>query len=697
VGRIPPDARLGMSGLILLQRTGVLLLAGMAVLLATGCAQNEIGRYTGYYVPVITNPQRVRNAIVKSENYWIQKEVAPQEEFPGPTPDDLKPSEVDYILGPGDLVDITVFELMAPGQPYVSRLRISQSGQVSFPYIGAIKCAGLTTRGLEEKLSDLLSPDYLSNPQVSVFVSEYRNLNVSVLNGVARPGLYPMAKQDMTLLELVAMSGGIMQLTEDYGYVIRKYAPEEADLLALESGVPPAEEGAGGEKPAPKKALKPGEKPPAENPETPAEKTPGAKPPQDAGPAETPITPKAPGKVEKAPQDATPEPAAKPATKTPPAAAPKAPRKPAADPKAETKKESVASPAKERAGKAPEKTPAETAKDARELLEKMAAGEMPAVQKIEKAEVAAAQKSPAASPAPAAENSPGSAAKPAVTAAAALAKDEKELGRWIWSDGKWVEVKDKSAAEAKPAVAAKPAETKPAEEKPAVAAKPAETKPAEEKPAVVAKPGEEKPAEAKPGEEAKVAEAVPPEEARGNLEEKLRRMGVVQGAGQLRRIIRFDVRALQAGDPTQNVILRDGDVVTIPAPLMGDFYMAGEVARPGVYSLTGRKITLLQAVAASGGLTAVAVPWRTEVVRRISETEEEIIYVDISQIARGEVPDFYVQPEDLIRVGTDQGAIYNAVHRNAYRATYGVGAVYDTNFAEFYPWSLARKAIVGGT
>jgi len=167
----------------------------------------------------------------------------------------------------------------------------------------------------------------------------------------------------------------------------------------------------------------------------------------------------------------------------------------------------------------------------------------------------------------------------------------------------------------------------------------------------------------------------------------LRRLGVVQGSGQLRRIIRFDVEALQAGDPTQNVVLRDGDIVTIPSPPIGDFYMAGEVARPGVYSLTGRKITLLQAVAAAGGLTAVAVPWRTELVRRISETEEEIIYVDLGKVSRGEAPDFYVQPEDQIRVGTDQGAVYNAVLRNAFRATYGLGFVYDMNFADFYPWT----------
>jgi hypothetical protein len=60
------------------------------------------------------------------------------------------------------------------------------------------------------------------------------------------------------------------------------------------------------------------------------------------------------------------------------------------------------------------------------------------------------------------------------------------------------------------------------------------------------------------------------------------------------------------------------------------------------------------------------------------------------------VPDFYLQPEDIIRVGTDQGAIFNAVLRNAFRATYGVGAVYDTNFANFYPWTDDISAIFPG-
>jgi len=627
-----------------------LVLALMLVPLSAGCfAQNETGLFSeGYTMPFITNPQRVRNEIVKSESYWVQREIQPKEEFPGPTPSDLKAPETDYILGAGDLIDITVYELLAPGQPYVTRQRIGQTGVVTVPYIGSVKCAGLTTQGIEQKLSDMLEPDYLVNPQVSVFVTEYRNLSVSLLNGIMRPGVYPLAKLDTTLLEIVAESGGILQMVEDYGYIIRKYSPEEADMLTLE-GTPPEKEGeAGGSEKgvAPKERKKKKSPPegeaPAEEGKTPAEE--GKVPPAEGkAPAVEGKTPPTEGKAPPAPAPkAAPDAKAPPAEKAPgaPAATGAQGETPATGPEAKPPtpkngKDAGAKTAPASAKDAPAKATTDAEKAAaRDALEKMAEGDMPAVKKVEAAE--------SAQPKPDAEATPAEAAP----------KDAAELGRWVWSNGKWIEVKPEKT------------------EKPAEGTAPGETK------VVETKPVEPKPGEAKPSEN--------PE--RLALEKKLRRLGVVQGSGQLRRIIRFDVTTLQAGDPTQNVVLRDGDIITIPSPAVGDFYMAGEVARPGVYSLTGRKITLLQAVAAAGGLTAVAVPWRTEVIRRNSETEEDIIYVDLSKIARGDAPDFYMQPEDLVRVGTDQGAIFNAVLRNSFRATWGVGGVYDTNFAEFFPW-----------
>ena len=588
---------------------GTALVLAAGVLLSAGCAQNEIGRYN-WWPTVVNNPLRPRNPIVKSENYWVQREVEPAEEFPGPTPADLARPEQDYILGAGDLADVTIFELLAPGAVYVTRQRISQSGRVTLPYLGSVQCAGLTAQGLEEKLADLLEPDYLIDPQVTVFVMEYRNLEVSILNGVPRPGRYPLMGQDMTLLELLAQAGGVLQMVEDYGFIIRDYTPEEADLLRLEGpAVAPEEE-------APAAVEEPAAAPPAEEGAAPpAEGVPGPAAAEEPPPAESPAVPE----------------------ESPPAA-PESPP-PAA----------VEEPAAPEASAAP--VPQTDADEAREALERMAEGEMPEVKRVEEAEAGAA--------APAAAEATAPAAVPAVEARAeeALAADRKDLNHWVWSDGQWVEVKTEAPEGGEGAVA--------------------EAAPAPEAPEAVAA-----------GEAAAPPEApAPVDQSRLRLEAKLRRLGVVQGSGQLKRIVRFDVQALQAGDPTQNLVLRDGDIITIPSPPVGDFYMTGYVLRPGVYSLTGRKITLLQAVAAAGGLTAIAVPWRTEVVRRVTEGEEEIIYVDLSKVARGEVPDFYVQPEDLIRVGTDWGAIHNAVLRNAFRATYGAGAVYDMNFADFYPWS----------
>jgi len=160
----------------------------------------------------------------------------------------------------------------------------------------------------------------------------------------------------------------------------------------------------------------------------------------------------------------------------------------------------------------------------------------------------------------------------------------------------------------------------------------------------------------------------------------------VQGGEGLRRIIRIDIRSALQLDPTQNPVMRNGDVVNFPEPAAGEWYINGEVVRRGVYSLTGRKITLLQAIAAAGGLTEVAIPKRGEVVRRVGENEEEIIYFDLAKIAKGESPDFFLQPDDYINIGTDQGAIWMAVLRNAFRATYGFGLVYDQNFADIYPF-----------
>ena len=168
--------------------------------------------------------------------------------------------------------------------------------------------------------------------------------------------------------------------------------------------------------------------------------------------------------------------------------------------------------------------------------------------------------------------------------------------------------------------------------------------------------------------------AAPPEEAAPILT-----VGP-EGAGT--RLIRIPANKLMAGDPRYNIVIKSGDSIFVPVDIIGEFCIMGNVNRTGYIPLTGRPMTLKQAIAAAGGLGPLAWPKRCEVIRRIGRKKEEIVMVDLDKIASGEQPDFFIKPHDLINVGTHATARWRAILRNAFRATYGFGFVYDRNFAD---------------
>jgi len=154
------------------------------------------------------------------------------------------------------------------------------------------------------------------------------------------------------------------------------------------------------------------------------------------------------------------------------------------------------------------------------------------------------------------------------------------------------------------------------------------------------------------------------------------------GGAPQTRVIKIPTDKLSGGDPRYNIVIRPGDSIQVPLDIIGEFLMMGNVNRTGFIEITGRPITLKMAIAAAGGLGPLAWPKRCEVVRRIGKNKEEIVMVDLDKIARGEQPDFFIKPNDLINVGTHPTARWRAVLRNAFRATYGFGFVYDRNFAD---------------
>jgi len=148
------------------------------------------------------------------------------------------------------------------------------------------------------------------------------------------------------------------------------------------------------------------------------------------------------------------------------------------------------------------------------------------------------------------------------------------------------------------------------------------------------------------------------------------------------RIIRIPAAALRRGDARYNIVIRHRDVIRVDPGPLGEFFLLGQVQRPGVYSLTGREITLKQAIAASGGLALLAWPSRCEITRRLDQDREQIIPVNLEQIFAGNQPDVFLRPNDIVNVGTNIVAPFLATVRTSFRMSYGFGFVYDRNFGD---------------
>lgn len=137
-------------------------------------------------------------------------------------------STFDYIIGPKDLLQISVF-----GQEELTtRVRVSEEGKISFPLIGDVDVKGLTKTEAENKLSRLLEEEYLQKPQVTIFILEYQSRRVSVLGAVKNPGRYELIGRE-TVLEIIAQAGGFTPDAGDDIIITRENNDETKKSLMI--------------------------------------------------------------------------------------------------------------------------------------------------------------------------------------------------------------------------------------------------------------------------------------------------------------------------------------------------------------------------------------------------------------------------------------------------------------------------------
>jgi polysaccharide biosynthesis/export protein len=150
----------------------------------------------------------------------------------------------DYIIGSGDVLDVSVFDV-----PELTReVRVSQTGSIGIPLVPVrLHVAGLTESQTEEKIAEVLQANGLvTNAQVGVAVKERKSKPITVVGAVTHPLVY-QADRSVTLLEVLAEAGGIANDAGDTVIVTRTAQapdsssdPSEPPAIGPEEPVPPA-------------------------------------------------------------------------------------------------------------------------------------------------------------------------------------------------------------------------------------------------------------------------------------------------------------------------------------------------------------------------------------------------------------------------------------------------------------------------
>jgi polysaccharide export outer membrane protein len=122
----------------------------------------------------------------------------------------------DYKIGPQDVLRIDVWK-----EPDISRMSpVRPDGRISLPLLNDVQAAGLTPTQLAGVLTEGLKK-FITNPQVTVSVTEINSRRVYVTGEVTKPGAFPLLP-NMTVLQALSSSGGFSQFAKIKGiYVLR--------------------------------------------------------------------------------------------------------------------------------------------------------------------------------------------------------------------------------------------------------------------------------------------------------------------------------------------------------------------------------------------------------------------------------------------------------------------------------------------
>ena len=136
----------------------------------------------------------------------------------------------DYLIGPADVLEISVW-----GEPDLLReLVVRPDGKVSFPLIGDVTVLGRTPTEVKTVVEKRIR-EYIPEASATVIVMGLGSLKYFVIGKVAKPGVFNVS-QEVTVLQALALAGGLVTFADESGISILRSHGEETIRIPFDYG-----------------------------------------------------------------------------------------------------------------------------------------------------------------------------------------------------------------------------------------------------------------------------------------------------------------------------------------------------------------------------------------------------------------------------------------------------------------------------
>jgi polysaccharide export outer membrane protein len=111
--------------------------------------------------------------------------------------------EGDYVIGPGDVLDISNWK----DESLTRSVVVLPDGKISFPLLGLFRAAGKTVPELKQEIEAEIVK-YVPDPLLTVEVKQVNSMVIYVIGRVNAPGKFAL-NSEITVLQALSMAGGL--------------------------------------------------------------------------------------------------------------------------------------------------------------------------------------------------------------------------------------------------------------------------------------------------------------------------------------------------------------------------------------------------------------------------------------------------------------------------------------------------------